>query len=1129
MSKLDLITLMLIFFVFGTFSWTKGQNQRIISLNLNKVSLDQALHIFEEKSGIRLSYNNIMVKPYSFEHFEAINENYEDVLTKLLMSTELVYKKSGIDGVILIYPKNSIPLIKVSGKVIDSKTGQTLPGVTLRIKGNSLATSTGGDGTFDLKVNSEVPITLIISYIGYKTQEIKISSSKQITIGLEQGSKVLNEVVVQVRKRVDNELVLLNERKTAAIVSDGISAKQMEKTASITTVQALQRISGVTITDDKFVAIRGLGERAVIAELNGARLSSANPDRSAVPLDLVPAALLDNITVYKTLTPDRPADASAGIIELKTKSIPDSLSVSFTAELGANSSIGIGGKYNSFINSEPGFFGQNIKNHDLSSAFTNLATQYPGGNVQIQRLIIESRLSPALTAEANRINNINLTFDPVLTTKYQKSNPNQIYTVSYGNTFFKGHLGIIVSGNYYQRFEDQYHGKLNQYSIYAGVVTGSPKVFSPLYIPNYSTPDDIQLGKFLTYQENRGKQTINYGLLTGISYRINSLNEISIQYIGSRGAEVEGSNLIGSWQNTNLNYPVYNTIYGLHQTYRIFNTYNFQGEHKLFHSKWSPQISWNASISKSNQDEPDYRTADLADAHTTKVGDISGLGIGSDTYVLVVGQVSGINTTPIVADPNGRSFRNLNENNYNIKGDFTEPIQLGKLREVFKFGFNYLKRDRVYTETLVGLPGSRLGGDDGLLQAVNGNLNALVSFKNIGLGNPANYDTEGQAKTGVFLYQSQKSPNNYTGSYLTKAAYGLLDAHIIPSLRIIGGVRFESTDIKAKVDTSQVFNPNAAQTYILSPYDTIKTISPNSAYHTDYKPYYSINLIYTLRKNMNFRLAYSTSLARPELREITNIYEFDPFQFAVIVGNPNLVNQLTRSADFRWEWFPSPGEVISASAFGKKIYSQLTKTFTLNSKGTATNFPEFPSIQFINDTRVGEVYGVEFEIRKDLGRTIHPLKNFYFGTNLLLASSIVQKNAARILASRTIDPNASSSSPVFEQAPYSLNTYLDYDNRKWGTNATLSFNMVGERLIQVQVDGTPDLYSRPVPLLDFVFSQTLGKRFLIKGFAKNILNPPYRNVYALPGQNGLYRGQSYINHEYFRGVEYALGLTYILF
>ncbi|TDW97235.1 TonB-dependent receptor domain-containing protein [Dinghuibacter silviterrae] len=1023
-----------------------------------------------------------------------------------------------------------------NGRVTDAANGQPLAGADVTVRGSRESTITGADGRFSMDVQEESP-EFVFSMIGYKIRSVHPAGPQEVAVSLAPDVRAMGSVVVEARKRVNTEASLLNERKNAAVVSDGISAQQIEKTASITTTQALQRVAGVTITDDKYVAIRGLGDRAVIAELNGARLSSANPDRSAVPLDLVPAGLLDNITVYKTLTPDHPADASAGIIELKTKSIPDSLTVQFTVQGGFNSTVGLAGQYNGFYHDNLGFWGQRVKEHNLSQAFLNLNQQYPGGLIQIQEQFINSRQSPQATAEAYRINSIMQSFDPVLTTSYQKAAPNQIYAATIGNDFrvFHGHsLGVILSGSYYQRTEDIYNGELNQYSLYQGVVTGSPAIYSPMHIPNYITPDFPRLGKFLSYQESTGKVTLNYGVLAGVAYRFNRGNDVQFQYMGSRGAEAQGSNLTGAWDNTGLNYPVYNVINQLHQTYRVFNTFNLQGEHRLLGGKWTPHLSYNLSSSRSVQNEPDFRFTDLADLRTTRYVDPNGVGIGSDTYAFVFGTVHGLGPSgsEIGADPNGRRYRKLVENNYNAKADLAIPFTIHGLNQELKFGGNYLKRDRTFSENILGLPGTNLGGDNGLLNQLGGDLNALVSYQNIGLKGPSNYDNEGQPRVGGFLYQIRKSPNNYTGTYETDAFYGMADLHLTKQLRLIGGVRFESTDIQAHVDTNQVFNPVAANPSLQSAYGgnlSFSTSEPNTGYSTGYKPYYSANLVYTYHKNMNFRVAYSTSLARPELREITDIYEFDPFQFAVVVGNPSLVNQLTKSADFRWEWFPRAGEVFSASVFGKRIEHQLTKVFIYNSQGNQAKFPEFPIVEFQNDPNIGVVYGVELEARKDLGAIWPGLAHVFFGSNLLLAASSIDKNPERLNADRTNDRFSPATSPVFEQAPYSINAYVDYVHPRWGTDVTVSFNIVGERLVQVQLDGTPDIYDRPMPTLDFVFSQRLGKRWLAKGFAKNLLNPPYREVYADPGNNGQFHGITYVHHQYYKGSELALGLTYNLF
>ncbi len=1122
--------------------YSKGFNQmQSGDINLiisSESTLKEALNRLELKSHAHFMYEDKMIQGIRINVIEIKNANLVEALNEILKSTPFEYKVAKGSNTILIVKRPYIPPpTKIHGKVLDAKTKEPLPGVSILEKGTSNGTFTDANGNFTLTILHPETAVLIVKYISYTTLQIKVGNTKEFTILITQNSNTLTEVRVRARMNLNTEKSILTERKNSAVVSDAISAQQITKTASITTVQALQRVAGVTITDDKYVAIRGLGDRSVVAQLNGARLSSSDPDRSSVPLDLVPAALLDNVTVYKTETPDKPADAAAGLIELKTKSVPEALIVQFTAQTGTNSNIGYGGKFTSWQGSEPGFFGQFVNKNNLKPDFLNLSKQYPGGVPQIDNLILDARNSLSLTKEALRINGIMHEFTPVLTTQYEKATPNQIYAINFGNTFklFKNHpLGVVVGLSYYNRTEDQSNSILNQYSIYQGFVTGNNLIFGGLSVPPNSTPDVRDFGKYLGYKQDKGLQTLNYGGLLGLTYKINTNNEVSFQYLGSWGAEIEGESLNGTFQNTGINFPIYNQIYGLKQIYRTFRNINLQGEHKLWTGAFAPQISWHYSRSKSTQNEPDFRFIDVANEDETSLSGVFGVPVGTNLFAEVSGvaHVNGPNNPPFVADPNGRRFRFLNESNNNYSVDITVPSLIFKQKVNFKLGGNYLRRDRTFTENVLGLPGSTYDTSPNagtILTTLKGNLSQLVGYDKIGvLGLDLN-TVEGGSYTPGFIYQVKKSPNNYIGSYQTEAIYAMLDAHLSEKLRLIGGLRLETTDIRALVDTANVYqNPGIASGgagFVVNN----NVINPYTGYSLGFKPYYSGNLVYALEKNMNLRLAFSTTLSRPELREITNIYEFDPFQFAIVGGNPNLRNQLTRSADFRWEWFPTSGEVFALSAFGKEIYHQLTKTFKLNSLGTLTKIPEYPIIVFQNDSQIGKVYGFELEARKDLGKISPILNHFFLGTNVLLAQSIITKNPERLAASRIINRFASAQSPIFEQAPYSVNAYFEFDNPKSQTNITTVFNMVGERLIQVQLDGTPDIYSRPTPILDFIFSQQLGKRFLIKGFAKNILNPAFEQVYTVPNNNGDFNGKHYTYQKYYRGIEMALGITFNLF
>lgn len=1037
--------------------------------------------------------------------------------------------------------------IRIHGKIIDVKDKRQLSGVSVRIKGRTGGTLTDSEGNFAINVPQD-GVTLVFSIIGYQTKELAVDErSSSLTVFLEASATVLSEVTVQARRKTNTEAAVLDERKKSAIVQDAISAAQIERTGSITTTQALQKVSGVTITDDKYVAVRGLGDRSVVGQLNGIRLASSDPDRSSIPLDLVPASLLDNITVYKTVAPDKPADAAAGIIELKTKSVPDNIVVEFVVQSGFNSNIGIGGHNNSFYNSEMGFLGRRIGKKNLSTDFLNLGTQYKGGQSQIIQMIANSDYSPAVKKEVNRINGIMQSFDPVLTTGYKQVPVNQLYSASFGNsyTLFEKHkLGVIAGANYYRRTTDIAGGDIQQYSIYQGIVTGNPQIRSPRNIPNYITPNSLFMGKYQTYKENTGTETLNYGTLLGLTYRFSPQHEVSMQYLGSWGGETTASNMRGSYEYTDLPGDVNSTIYSLRQSYRKLNTLNLQGEHKFLKGEYSPRLSYNVASSKAGQNDPDYRYVNLIDympkggAYIGLPGSTPGTFLPGSTYTdhlyaLSSGYVNGFGAYGIIqAEPNGRRYRNLDEKNYNSKADITLPFKLLGKKQEFKTGVNYLNRKRDFTENVLFLPGSNFSATSNLpLYTVEGNLNRLVSNDVIGIQQLAgNSNGEGAGSVGGFIYNSQKSPNNYTGFFETKAGYAMLDLKIIEDLRLTGGLRFESTNIQSEVDTAGVFLDPALTTP--GPDGTripLTLINPNSIYKVGYKPYYSFNATYNSNEDMNFRVGYNTTLARPELREITNVFEFDAFQMGLVVGNPNLINQSTQNLDFRWEWFPNSGEVVAVSLFGKRIKNQLYKVFNLQTSGLAATYPEYPTIRFENDPNTGKVWGLELEIVKDLGRIWAPLNNFYFGSNLLLAQSEIKKSAARLKANRSLDRHTPNNSPLFEQAPYSINGWLNYNNKNSGTSLTGTFNMVGERLIQINLTGEPDLYTRPVPVLDFVFNQRIAKRITFKGYAKNILNPSVKTVYANPGTGGKWYGNEYLNRGYKRGAEIMMGFTYNLF
>lgn len=127
----------------------------------------------------------------------------------------------------------------VSGTVTASKTGETLVGITVTIKGTQTATATNVQGHYTIKTNRASDV-LVFSYVGYTAQEVPVNGQSTINVKMEAEARSINEVVVvgygTVRK---SDL-------TGAVTS--LKASELTKAANLNVQQALLgRSSGVQV------------------------------------------------------------------------------------------------------------------------------------------------------------------------------------------------------------------------------------------------------------------------------------------------------------------------------------------------------------------------------------------------------------------------------------------------------------------------------------------------------------------------------------------------------------------------------------------------------------------------------------------------------------------------------------------------------------------------------------------------------------------------------------------------------------------------------------------------------------------------------------------------------------------
>lgn len=188
-------------------SISKGQTIKDVSIIARKamsMTLKQALKQIEKQTDFRLAYKDEQLKPYSNVILTNGKYTVEQALLQILGGTDLMYKQRNNYILIVPKPQTQQPApeqqqylaanITIKGKVTDKATGEPLIGVSIRIKGARDGVATDVNGLFSLSAPENA--TVVVTYIGYATQEIAVNNQATINIALEPSSKGLNEVVV---------------------------------------------------------------------------------------------------------------------------------------------------------------------------------------------------------------------------------------------------------------------------------------------------------------------------------------------------------------------------------------------------------------------------------------------------------------------------------------------------------------------------------------------------------------------------------------------------------------------------------------------------------------------------------------------------------------------------------------------------------------------------------------------------------------------------------------------------------------------------------------------------------------------------------------------------------------------
>ncbi len=562
------------------------------------------------------------------------------------------------------------------------------------------------------------------------------------------------------------------------------------------------------------------------------------------------------------------------------------------------------------------------------------------------------------------------------------------------------------------------------------------------------------------YKDDNGNTEYLWGALGGLYYKLSPTQKIGFTLFKNQSGTSNARQLFGRQFSDDPNLFLETRV--LSWTERSLNNAQLKGEH-FFKNAANLHINWLGSYTYSYQNEPDRR-------------------FFTNSYFPTLSGIYRYAIQPSIYSVPARYYRYLNENNYNFKVNFKLKAGKNENAPTIKFGGSVIYKNRTFHE-------QRFDYQFQFSQYVyDSSVSGYISNTNIGLNYPG-YNPQTGTNFGLYIQGNPGDDlrNSYTGTQNVQAGYAMIDVVLWKKLRISTGLRYEHTYIyTASNDT---------------------TLQPGQLNNNDFLP--ALNLTWYLQKNMNLRLNGSRTLARPNFRELAPYASQDFAGGEVYVGNSNLQRTTIDNFDLRWEYYISPNELLSVSAF----YKSFTNPIELADNPKAQN----TELSWENVDKA-KVYGAELDFRKQLDFW-NFTKHFKLSMNFTYVYSAVAIDTLELDAIRATDPSAKATRPMNGQSPYIINAMLTYIHQKSGWEANFIYNVTGPKLVINVKGGTPDIYGQPFNSLNFNLKKKLKRNFILSFKAKNLLNAVYKETYT-------FRDTEYVYRKYQTGSTFEVGISY---
>ncbi len=459
------------------------------------------------------------------------------------------------------------------GNIEDGDFGGPLVGATIIVvEQPGVGTTTDFDGNYSISLDPG-SYTVKVSFISFTTVTysnvvIKPGEATIIDATLMPATQQLQEVQVVAKAKRNTDAGLLIKMRNSPNVVDGISSQTFKRVGDNDLSQSIKRVTGVTVEGGKYVYVRGLGDRYTKTTLNGMAIPGLDPDVNAVQIDIFPTAVLENVAVYKSFSPNLYGDFAGGLVDVETKSFPDE----------KKTSVSVGLQY--------------IQGQTLNSDFI----LYKGGNLDwlgiddgTRKLPFDKTTPiPRYIDQDPILRDLTLSLNPQMAVESRTALPGGRFSFNHGNQITKEDgrsygYNVVFNYNNSYRFYDSF--KQN------------------FFLKNNDT-NVTQLQQQEAITGVVGRHEVQWsGMLSGAyKFRTNSY-EAMLLHSQSGEASASKRTSLQTEQNTAL---LIEDI--LTYTQRSLSTFFLSGSHLA----GKTQISWTNALTYARVYDPDFRTTSLS-------------------------------------------------------------------------------------------------------------------------------------------------------------------------------------------------------------------------------------------------------------------------------------------------------------------------------------------------------------------------------------------------------------------------------------------------------------------------------------------------------------------------------------